>query len=343
MARDKDSTPCGRAFSVSRRKWVLSCIAAFSLEGLTSSVPASVSRPDTRPAICRGIDYIIRHQERDGAWRSFRYGVLKHNGELTAFITYVLSRYCLDYSGVRQAVSKSISYLRNLDFSSIQLSYPVYTFSFLSVVSTQDQNERLSIKSADSLLNTLEKYRYGPDNGWTENDPHFGGWGYDVFYPSKNPKKQIHYLGPNLSATLFGLIAYRNSGIPVGDSRINQIYEFVCRCQNIRNAAGMPAGDGGFFFSPTDTLRNKAGEIESKPHQQIFPSYGSTTADGLRALRLCGQHENSPRIKAARRWLLRNFSENTHPGLFVDARHITIITTGRLQTYFVNPRIRQRD
>src|SRR5262249_30089494 len=69
-------------------------------------------------------------------------------------------------------------------------------------------------------------------------------------------------------------------------------------------------------FIYDDPVRNKAGTVS---HTQVFASYGSTTADGWRALRLCGQGDDSDREWAAAEWLLRNFRADTHPGEYVKA------------------------
>jgi hypothetical protein len=78
---------------------------------------------------------------------------------------------------------------------------------------------------------------------------------------------------------------------------------FVRRCQN---------NDGGFHFVYDDPVRNKAGI--ANPDPPTFNSYGSTSADGFRALHLCGLPTDS-----ARGWLVRNFRADTHPGIYVKA------------------------
>ena len=55
-------------------------------------------------------------------------------------------------------------------------------------------------------------------------------------------------------------------------------------------------------------------------HGQVrFNSYGSATADGVRALLRCGLAPDHPRLVDARRWLRRNFSAQTNPGRFEPA------------------------
>ena len=306
---------------ISRRIWGLSCIAGFAIDRLAHRAPASNPSGNlTHATILKGLGYIIELQQSDGSWRSSRYSVLQREGELTAYVACLLSLQCLSYPGVSDVVSKAIRYLRELDFAAMELSYPVYTLSFLTLISTHHPSKKFPFGSADYLFKALEKYRYGTKNGWSEKDACFGGWGYEVIHPIKNPKAQAYFRGPNTSATLFGLMAYRNLGVAIDDNRIQEIYKFICRCQNMKSVIDMPGERGGFFFSPTDTLRNKAGQIGSNLNSKIFHSYGSATADGLRSLKLCGIDDDNPRVKAARWWLSRHYSENRHPGFFVDSR-----------------------
>src|SRR5262249_45049395 len=51
--------------------------------------------------------------------------------------------------------------------------------------------------------------------------------------------------------------------------------------------------------------------------RERFHSYGSITADGLRALLYCGQKTDDARVRAARDWLMKNFRADRHPGDYV--------------------------
>lgn len=150
----------------------------------------------------------------------------------------------------------------------------------------------------------------------------FGGWGYQPFVPRRGKNTGNIFPGPNLPATLVGLMAYRKLGVAENDSRIDEIRQFIFRCQNYERepAKSTKFDDGGFIFSPTDLIRNKTGSDELHAKTPRFHSYGSTTADGLHALRLCGLEMEHPRIVAARNWLMKNFSATTHPGEFVESR-----------------------
>ena len=54
--------------------------------------------------------------------------------------------------------------------------------------------------------------------------------------------------------------------------------------------------------------------------RERYVSYGSTTADGLRALLACGLPLDHPRVAAAREWLQENYSADRHPGRYAKER-----------------------
>ena len=81
--------------------------------------------------------------------------------------------------------------------------------------------------------------------------------------------------------------------------------------------------DGGFFFIPTDPLQNKAGIAGKDSRGRTrFHSYGSMTADGLRALIRCGLPPDHPRVVAARKWLEAHFSVEHVPGVYEPDRKV---------------------
>jgi squalene-hopene/tetraprenyl-beta-curcumene cyclase len=127
-----------------------------------------------------------------------------------------------------------------------------------------------------------------------------------------------------LSATAFALEALRAAGHPGDDPAFRRALPFLCHCHNF---AADPAGrdsafdDGGFFFVLGDPPRNKAGVAGADCRgRERFASYGSATADGLRALLACGLPRDGARVTAARHWLADHFSAAAHPGRFGPGR-----------------------
>ncbi|HEV8378175.1 MAG TPA: hypothetical protein VGP99_04945, partial [Tepidisphaeraceae bacterium] len=124
----------------------------------------------------------------------------------------------------------------------------------------------------------------------------------------------------NLSATLAVMEVLRATGITDADPAISPALLFTERCQNLP-----PEGyqgddkfdDGGFFFSPAEPIRNKAGSAGSDKFGQRFNSYGSATVDGILLLADCGLPADHARLQAARNWLSKRFDVEHNPGEFV--------------------------
>jgi len=182
------------------------------------------------------------------------------------------------------------------------------------------------LRAQRAWLKAVLARRLSRELGWTPTDPQFGGWGFSLDPPHKPAPGEgaQAFCESNLSATLFGLAALRSAKVPATDSAYAEILTFVRRCQNFADdpAQADPVfDDGGFFFMPNDELQNKGGAAGKDRHGRArFHSYGTMTADGLRALMRCGLSAEEPRVAAARRWLERNFNAAHNPGVFAGER-----------------------
>ncbi len=180
----------------------------------------------------------------------------------------------------------------------------------------------------DAWLRELRRRQLTEELGWEPSDPAFGGWGYSIEPPSRGGAALTpeHPVDADLSSTLFAVGALRIAGIGAEDPAIRKALTFIERCQNL--AGGDQPGDpqfddGGFFFSTTDPVRNKAGAVGTDRNgRRRYHSYGSATADGLRALLRCGLPKDHPRVVAAQQWLETHFSTSSHPGTFETAREV---------------------
>ncbi len=114
-------------------------------------------------------------------------------------------------------------------------------------------------------------------------------------------------------------------GAAPDDPALAAAARFAERCQNFPADAAQATlfDNGGFFFSPFDLLKNKAGLAdEDEQQRRRFTSYGTMTADGLRILLLCGYKLDHPRVVAARKWLEQNFDPRRQPGQFAEDREL---------------------
>ena len=176
----------------------------------------------------------------------------------------------------------------------------------------------------DAWLAYLRRRQLTEELGWQTGDREYGGWGFSSALPSKPPASQPTppLTESNLSATVFALEALRAAGVAADDPAFKKALVFVERCQNWSDDNREPAlDDGGFFFIYDDPVRNKAGVAGKGSDGRVrFASYGSTTADGLRALVACGLPPSHPRVAAARQWLESHFRADHHPGAYAPDR-----------------------
>ncbi|MGA2033648.1 MAG: hypothetical protein ABSG68_15445 [Thermoguttaceae bacterium] len=190
------------------------------------------------------------------------------------------------------------------------------------------ERSRRNIRAQQAWLAYLRGRQLNESLGWQPADAEYGGWGYALDVPRKpapgKPRELFHE--SNLAATVFALSALRSAKVPAGDPAYARALRFVKRCQNFSDdpaAADGKFDDGGFFFIPGDEGQNKAGAAGSDRFGHArFHSYGTMTADGLRALLRCGLAEHHPRVVAARNWLTQNFSAAHNPGAFAADRAV---------------------
>ena len=206
--------------------------------------------------------------------------------------------------------------------------YPVYFSAAASWVVVLEEREAANLRAQAAWLRYMKERRLDASRGWKPEDPYFGGWGYFVGIPerSKDARAGPGPLESNLSSTLWGLGALRFAGVPPKDPLYGEILSFVVRCQNFPpdGEASQPAfDDGGFYLSPLDDVLNKAGSAGKDARGRTrFRSYGSQTADGLRAMLRCGLPGDHPRVLAARKWLEQRFDPAANPGEFPPSREV---------------------
>jgi len=278
---------------------------------------------------------IIDAQSPDGAWRSETYGCFKGGPALTAYIMSALFFLPQGGSAAKGSFRKGVEYLTGLvgDDGKIQagpygLMFPVYTAASASRVIVLDRKEPENLRARAAWLALLRTYHLTEDLGWTPPDPEYGGWGFSIRLPRKpgsdEPKER--FVESNLAATVFGVAALSSAKVPKTDPVFAKVLIFLERCQNFSDdpkARDARYDDGGFYFIPNDPLQNKAGTAgKDKFGETRFNSYGTMTADGLRALIRCGLPIDHPRVVAARNWLEANFTVKTNPGNFTTDREV---------------------
>jgi squalene-hopene/tetraprenyl-beta-curcumene cyclase len=277
----------------------------------------------------RGVRYLTDHQSRDGAWRSETYGCFKEGPELTPYVLSCV--YFIPQGGdkTKSSYEKGVGYLLSLVNEDGTLNtgpqgfmFPVHTSAMASRVVVLASKDPAHLRAQAAYLKYLRARRLSGDLGWSPEDREFGGWGFSLSIPRKPEKadERPMFCESNLSATIFGVAALRSAKVPDSDPIYGEILAFVKKCQNYSDGPVGADGafdDGGFIFIPDDDIQNKAGIAGTdRLGRKRYHSYGSMTADGLRALLRCGLPKDDGRVKAALKWLEWNFSTSMNPGIF---------------------------
>jgi len=319
---------------LSRRQFVCGCAAfaaaaaRFPRTGWCSAGGSLEERMER--ALTDATNYLAGGQATDGSWRSEIYGPFKDGPSLTSLIAATFAGQSNNSAG-HVALAKAAQYFTDLvqqdgsiDAGPDGITYPVYVAAGAAITLTRLDNAKYSA-ARDAWIRYLRARQLTEELGWQSSDLSYGGWSYAPSPPTPVDGKPRSPLAvPNLSATVFALTALRTAGVPANDLAIEKARVFVERCQNWSedpNARDAEFDDGGFFFIMEDPVRNKAGERGLDLHGRVrYASYGSTTADGFRALLACGQKATDSRVAAAGRWLASRFSAAEHPGQYAISR-----------------------
>jgi squalene-hopene/tetraprenyl-beta-curcumene cyclase len=282
-------------------------------------------------ALARARAYLTSKVGPDGAWRSDVYSSFRDGTSLTPLVLLALHE-MNEPGGPGSALQRGAEYLvqparpdGTIDPGEPGLSYPTYTAALAVRVLSLPGNERHRA-ARDAWLADLRRRQLDESLDWAPADEAYGGWGYCHGLPRK--PKPGEFVPPlvesNLSATVFALDALHAAGVPTTDPAYQKALTFIGRCQNFAEdtaKADPKFDDGGFFFIYADPARNKPGPAgRDATGRERFRSYGSTTADGYRALRRCGLPLEHPRVRAALSWLTEHFDGAGHPGEYPPER-----------------------
>jgi squalene-hopene/tetraprenyl-beta-curcumene cyclase len=110
--------------------------------------------------------------------------------------------------------------------------------------------------------------------------------------------------------------ALRAAGNDANSEAIQKALIFVSRCQNLESehnttpfAAKDP--DGGFYYTPAAGGQSQAGTTADG----ALRSYGSMTYAGLKSMIFAGVGKDDKRVKAATKWLAKNYKLSENPGM----------------------------
>jgi hypothetical protein len=281
---------------------------------LTAAGAAACSWKPERSPLRRAAQYLWAQQAADGGFHSATYGLLRSGQSLTPFVLGALLRVpdatMLAPTG---AIDRAIAFIRShtsvdgiMGVTGGDADYPNYATA-LAVDALVTAHRRLPAAARGAkagswtadiarMVAQLRVQQFSEANGWTSEHTAYGGWG--MGGAIRRPPDAGHV---DLSMTRFVLEALCAAGADGSDPAMTRARVFLERSQN---------HDGGFIFSPVTPALNKAGQSA-----EGFVSYGTTTADGVLALRASGVSESDDRIARGIVWRDRNHQSDGVPGL----------------------------
>lgn len=237
-------------------------------------------------AITRATHWLWSQQSDDGGWHSKTYGLLRSGQSLTPFVLDAL----LSVPHETAAVDKAFEFLKR-NFNTEPVDYPNYSAGLALRVAG-----RLK-RNMPEWVAYLRGQQFTEENGWTRDDPAYGAWG--MGGERRRPPEPGHV---DLAMTRYVIEGLAAAGVTWSDPVMQKAVIYLKRCQN---------PDGGFYFSTVNLDTNKAGEADGK-----YRSYGTTTCDGLIAMRLACRplDDRNMDFVRAEAWLKKNHLEERAPG-----------------------------
>jgi hypothetical protein len=279
---------------------------------LLPAAPPACAWKGERSSLTRAAQYLWAQQAADGGFHSATYGLLRSGQSLTPFVLGALLR-VPDATAFAPAgaVDRALAFIKshtsvdgavgvtggNADYPNYATALAVDALVAARRLPAAAHRAKAGSWTADvaPLVARLRAQQFSEANGWTPAHTAYGGWG--MGGAIRRPPDAGHV---DLSMTRFVLEALRAAGVDGSDPAMTRARVFLGRLQN---------HDGGFFFSPVTPALNKAGQSADG-----FVSYGTTTADGVLALRASGVPDSDDRIVRGIAWLNRNHQRDGVPG-----------------------------
>lgn len=272
------------------------CLIACS----AASPPTKVEQIDI--AMQRGAALLVTRQQPDGGWYSRTYAALRDGWSVTPLVTLAL-RMSPQEGSVPGAYRRGVAFVARLPGKRApEVGYPIHAYAIGALVLGAPDNKVRYPREHAALVAAVRELQLDAAHGWSASEVSFGGWGYAFDARRTADPGSGELPTANLSATVLAIGALVLGGVPVDDPALVSARGFVERCQN---------GDGGMFFSPAELGANKAGSDATGPR-----SYGSMTADGIRALLRLARPLGDPKVVAAIEFLSKHFDASKNPGAF---------------------------
>jgi squalene-hopene/tetraprenyl-beta-curcumene cyclase len=207
-------------------------------------------------------------------------------------------------------VAKGLKYLESFvkeDGGIYDSRHDCYTTSVALMAFVAANRDGRYNKIISDAQRYLKKIQWDEDESIDQDNPFYGGIGYD------SQKR------PDMSNTQFAIEALMSSGTSSNDPAIQRALVFLSRSQNLRsehNSASFTEAIadedvGGFIYSPAGKAESKAGASPTGG----LRSYGSMTYAGLKSMLYAAVDKSDPRVQNAVNWLRRSWSVSENPGM----------------------------
>jgi hypothetical protein len=258
--------------------------------------------------VARGAAALMAAQGADGGWHSTTYGALRSGAGVTALAIYAIS-HAPDDLRRKYAPRLRLGYKFLLpgikDRGAVAapdgtVDYPTYAAACLLVAARKVDlgAERVVL---DQLADHLIASQLDEDRQFAAGDVHYGGW--DLMGADRVAGVTS---GTNISLTCFALEGLHDVRTGPADEARKKAVAWLAGVQN-------RAPDGGFFFTPERPSEGNKAQWIADDFQRPR-SYGTTTADGLRALHYAGIAGDDDRVRAAAGWLEAHDGLSETPG-----------------------------
>ncbi|MEA2012965.1 MAG: prenyltransferase/squalene oxidase repeat-containing protein [Verrucomicrobiota bacterium] len=270
-------------------------------------------------SIKKGVDYLLSKQQKNGSWM--------HHPAMTALSAVAIANSSSKIDAkIAQATEKGLEFIRKhvqkdgSIWNKDEKNYPNYStaVSLIALGFFNKPQDETIIRNARKFLMNSQFSDVSPDN------PFYGGVGYG------------RSLRPDLSNTQWALealyltdhldrepFAKEKGAAKKADLMWERAQKFLSRVQNLPQTndqgwvASDPDNEGSFIYLPAEVEGNtmsKAGTYIYKGRKTLR-GYGSMTYAGLKSMIYAKVDKNDPRVKAAFKWGMKNYSLKENPGM----------------------------
>jgi prenyltransferase beta subunit len=277
-------------------------------------------KEEIETALQGGVRWLSQEQGPDGGWHSATYGQLKDGAAVTALAMYALAHLPeKSQSDCKQAWSKASEFLGRgiakrgtIASPNGTLDFPTYAAALWLTAQRRWLAETSSVDNRRTITNYLLAAQIAEPRGFERSSPSYGGWD---FLGAEDARGITTGTNVSVTAYVVEVLADEQASRQRTGNRepgklsaaLSLAKEYVLRCQQ---------PDGGFAFTcEPASLNNKAAYRDEKLTQPR--SYGTATADGIRALLACGARPTDEPVAKALTWLSQRPGLEIVPGFEV--------------------------